>query len=239
MQAGLEKLEEIRDRLPGLELILCTDGPGDGALDFHRELARASDAFTPAATGPDDPALIIYTSGTTGPPKGALHGHRVLLGHLPGVEMPQELFPKPGDRFWTPADWAWIGGLLDVLLPSWHHGVPVIAHRMAKFDPEAAFHLMASQGVRNLFMPPTALKMLRQVPTPVHRPGPGATLHRQRRREPGGGDPGLGPRHLRPHHQRVLRPDRMQSGALQLRRPFPGETRRHRPARTRPSRGHC
>jgi acetyl-CoA synthetase len=90
----------------------------------------------------------------------------VLLGHLPGVEFPHEFFPRPGDLFWTPADWAWIGGLLDVLLPAWHHGVPVLAHRMAKFDPERAFRLIAEHGVRNLFLPPTACKLMRQVAAP-------------------------------------------------------------------------
>jgi acetyl-CoA synthetase len=80
--------------------------------------------------------------------------------------MPQDLFPRPGDLFWTPADWAWIGGLFDVLLPSLFHGVPVLAHRMAKFDPEFALRLMAEHGVRNAFLPPTALKMLRAVPDP-------------------------------------------------------------------------
>jgi acetyl-CoA synthetase len=88
------------------------------------------------------------------------------LGHLPGVELPQNLFPQPGDLMWTPADWAWIGGLLDVLLPSLHHGVPVLAHRMQKFEPEFALRLMAEHGVRNSFLPPTALKMLRAVPAP-------------------------------------------------------------------------
>ena len=171
--AGLAKIAELRARLPALEIVLSVDGPGegpgDGAFGFHEELEKASDAFTPVDTAADDPALIIYTSGTTGPPKGALHAHRTLLGHLPGVELPQELFPKAGDLFWTPADWAWIGGLIDVLLPSWHHGVPVLAHRMAKFDPEEAFRLMADFGVRNAFMPPTALKIMRRVARPRER----------------------------------------------------------------------
>ena len=166
---GLAKLSEIRDALPELSLVLSVDGQGDGALGFHAETGKASDTFTPRNTAADDPALIIYTSGTTGPPKGALHGHRVLLGHLPGVELPQELFPQEGDLFWTPADWAWIGGLLDVLLPSLHHGVPVLACRMAKFDPEEAFRLVADVGVRNAFMPPTALKMMRKVERPAAR----------------------------------------------------------------------
>jgi acetyl-CoA synthetase len=168
-KAGLAKIAEIRDRLPALKRVLCIDGASDGALGFHEELARGRDAFTPADTLADDPAIIIYTSGTTGPPKGALHGHRVLLGHLPGVEFPHEFFPQRGDIFWTPADWAWIGGLIDVLLPAWHHGVPVVAHRFAKFDSEAAFALMAEFGVRNAFMPPTALKMMRGVDNPRGR----------------------------------------------------------------------
>lgn len=161
-RAGWEKVRPIRDRLPGLSLVLCVDGGPEGTVDFHRALERASDAFEAEDTAADDPAIIIYTSGTTGNPKGALHGHRVLLGHLPGVELPHEFFPHPGDLFWTPADWAWIGGLFDVLMPAWHHGVPVLAHRFRKFDPERAVSLMARHGVRNVFLPPTAIKLMRQ-----------------------------------------------------------------------------
>ncbi len=160
---GFAKLEAIRDRLPALEHVFLTgNARGVRALDFEAELARARDSFAAVDTAADDPAIIIYTSGTTGNPKGALHAHRVLLGHLPGVEMPHELFPRDGDLMWTPADWAWIGGLFDVLLPAWHHGVPVLAYRARKFDPDEAFALMARHGVRNTFMPPTALKLMRQ-----------------------------------------------------------------------------
>jgi acetyl-CoA synthetase len=160
---------EIRDRLPDLRLVLSVDGAADGAEDFHAALARASADFAPAATSPHDPAMMIYTSGTTGPPKGALHAHRVVLGHLPGTEMPHDFFPQEGDRFWTPADWAWAGGLLDCLLPSLHHGVAVVARKFDKFDPEEAFALMARAQVRNSFIPPTALKMLRSVAAPQGR----------------------------------------------------------------------
>jgi acetyl-CoA synthetase len=164
---GAAKLEGLRAELPALGRVLSVDGPAPGAEDLPRLAERAASEHPPADTAADDPALIIYTSGTTGPPKGALHAQRVLLGHLPGVELPHELFPRPGDLFWTPADWAWIGGLLDVLLPSLFHGVPVLAHRMAKFDAEAAFALMARHGVRNVFMPATALRMLRAARPPA------------------------------------------------------------------------
>jgi acetyl-CoA synthetase len=170
---GAAKIAEIRrtqdDALAGLDVILSVDGPDDGALDLAKTLERASADFTPLATAAEDPAMMIYTSGTTGQPKGALHAHRVLLGHMPGIELPQEFFPQPGDRFWTPADWAWAGGLLDCLLPSLYCGVPVVARRFDKFDPEEAFALMARCGVRNAFIPPTALRMLRAVPNPRGR----------------------------------------------------------------------
>ncbi|HZH26537.1 MAG TPA: acyl-CoA synthetase [Azospirillaceae bacterium] len=166
---GAERLARIRDRLPDLVFVLCIDGPAAGAEDFHALRDRCATAFAPVDTSADDPALIIYTSGTTGLPKGALHAHRVLLGHLPGVEMAFDLFPQPGDRIWTPADWAWIGGLLDVLMPALHHGVPVVARRFAKFTGEAAFDLIGAQGIRNAFLPPTALKVMRAVPDAERR----------------------------------------------------------------------
>jgi len=168
-RAGAAKLEALRDVLPELLHVLSVDGPAPGCLDFAAESAGESESFRPLDTRADDPALIIYTSGTTGQPKGALHAHRVLPGHLPGVEMSHDLFPEPGDRMWTPADWAWIGGLLDVLLPSLHHGVPVVACRFAKFTGEAAFALIEGQGIRNAFLPPTALKMMRAVESPETR----------------------------------------------------------------------
>jgi acetyl-CoA synthetase len=149
--------------------VLSVDGEGDGAGSFVDNLARASSDFTPMDTAADDPAMMIYTSGTTGQPKGALHAHRVLLGHLPGAELPHFPFPQKGDRFWTPADWAWAGGLLDVLLPSLQHGVPVVARKLDKFDPADAFALMARAQVRNAFIPPTALRMMRAAANPQGR----------------------------------------------------------------------
>jgi acetyl-CoA synthetase len=185
-EANLPKVTEIRERLPLLKVVIVAGGKTGGNVPgFWDLIEKESCDFTPAETQADDPALIIYTSGTTGPPKGALHAHRVLLGHLPGVEFPHNFFPKEDDIFWTPADWAWIGGLIDVLFPSWHHGIPVVARRAKKFDPEEAFHLIAKYGIRNAFMPPTALKMMRQVINPRLR-------HDYRMRSIGSGGETLG-----------------------------------------------
>jgi acetyl-CoA synthetase len=185
-EANLSKILEIRDELPRLRVVIVTGGEKpENVFDLWGLIEKGSANFNPVKTKADDPALIIYTSGTTGPPKGALHAHRVVLGHVPGVEFPHNFFPREDDLFWTPADWAWIGGLIDVLFPSWHHGIPVLAHRARKFDPEEAFHLIAKYGVRNAFMPPTALKLMRQVNDPRSR-------HDYRMRSIGSGGESLG-----------------------------------------------
>lgn len=158
---GVEKLRAIRHRLPMLKRVFCIDGGMDGADDFHAARQGCRDDFVAVDTCSDDPALIIYTSGTTGKSKGALHAQRVLLGHLPGVEMSHGGLGLSDDLMWTPADWSWIGGLLDVLMPAWHHGVAVVARRFEKFDAKLAIDLMARHRVRNVMLPPTALKILR------------------------------------------------------------------------------
>jgi acetyl-CoA synthetase len=85
------------------------------------------------------------------------------LGNLSGFEMSHNFFPQPDDLMWTPADWAWTGGLLDALIPAWFYGKPVLGYDGGRFDAEKAYDLMDRYRVRNAFIPPTALKMLRQV----------------------------------------------------------------------------
>ena len=152
----------------GLELVL-TDAEGAALLGtpamaepvVAAEAGVAGAVVPVAETGPEDPAVLIYTSGTTGSPKGALHGHRLLTGHLPGVALSHDNLGQPGDVIWTPADWAWIGGLFDVCMPGLALGVPVVADRMPKFDVDTTRRLVEDAGIRNIFFPPTALRMLK------------------------------------------------------------------------------
>ena len=164
-------LAPVRARCTALATLIAVDPLTDAAsagavapLDYRALLAGSAAQFTGVATAASDPALLIYTSGTTGPPKGALTPHRVLIGNLPGFVASQNWFPQTGDVFWSPADWAWTGGLMDALLPTLYFGRPIVAN-MAKgvhgrFDPAAAFALMAKHRVTNAFLFPTALKMM-------------------------------------------------------------------------------
>jgi acetyl-CoA synthetase len=127
------QLLEVRVNCPDLELIIVTgvvSNLPEGVVAYHEVLFQHGKLeFTIVNTKADDPALMIFTSGTegmssfsfihrhcslqfSGDPKGCLHAHRVLLGHVPGVEFPHNLFPQPLQDyygFYTPADWAWIG----------------------------------------------------------------------------------------------------------------------------------
>lgn len=163
----LFRREALQSRLSdAAPRLVLTDAEGvsllEGLCDPVRvdQAGRSGAAVAMAQTGPDDPAVLIYTSGTTGAPKGALHGHRVLTGHLPGVSISHDHL-RAGDVLWTPADWAWIGGLFDVLMPGLALGLPVVAARLDKFTPEACSQIITQGGVRNVFFPPTALRMLK------------------------------------------------------------------------------
>ena len=165
---ALDAIEQVHGRCPGLQHLIVVGESSTNAVwhAWSSLLGRNRDSYSPAITQADDPALLIYTSGTTGPPKGALMPHRALIGNLPGFVASQNWFPQPDDVFWSPADWAWTGGLMDALLPTMYFGFPIVGYR-GRFGAERAFELMQRHGVTNAFLFPTALKMMmKSVPEP-------------------------------------------------------------------------
>ena len=163
---SLPNLLPIRNRCEALALVVGIAGAAAPGIEPWASLQNAARDFAPAETRAADPALLIYTSGTTGPPKGALMPHQCLLGNLPGFTHSHDGYPLRGDLFWSPADWAWTGGLMDALLPALYFGQPIVGYR-GRFDAERAFSLIERYGVRNTFLFPTALKlMMKAYPRP-------------------------------------------------------------------------
>ena len=149
----------LRTQCPALRHVITVAADADGAQPWSRLLPRHDDSFAPVRTLATDPAVLIYTSGTTGPPKGALIPHSAIIGNLPGFVASQDWFPQPGDVFWSPADWAWTGGLMDALLPTLYFGFPIVGYQ-GRFTPEKARELIERYRVTNSFLFPTALKMM-------------------------------------------------------------------------------
>ncbi len=234
----IANLWQIRGRLSQLRHVIGVGGAREsGVHAWEALLEKASTRFAQVDTAADDPALIIYTSGTTGAPKGASRRTALLIGNLSGFVHSHDFFPQPGDMFWSPADWAWTGGLFDALLPSWAFGIPILGYR-GKFDAEKAYYLLEKYGVRNSFLFPTALKlMMKAVPEPRRKynldlrsimsagESVGVTVHR------------VGEGAARRHHQRDVRPDRDQLRGRQLPGGLAGEARLDRPALSGAPRG--
>lgn len=160
-----DKLRSVIAHSPAPPVILSTTRRA-GQMSLDDAMAQSSRNFQAVAAGAEDPAVMIYTSGTTGDPKGVLHAHRFLYGHLPCMELSQAGFPQKEDIGWTPADWAWIGGLMDMAMPCLFYGVTLISHRFAKFDPDQALSLIKHERITNSFLPPTALRLMQQTHVP-------------------------------------------------------------------------
>jgi acetyl-CoA synthetase len=169
--ANLPTAVRAREQAVETVRIFVIDGREPDAETLPDAIESARDTFTNVDTAADDPAFLNFTSGTTGNPKGALQAHRSMLGHLPGAEFCLDFFPQPHDLMWSPADWSWLAGLMDVLMPAWYHGVPVFTFRAARFDPEQAFAMIGRHRVRTALLVPTMLRLMRQVPDPVGRFG--------------------------------------------------------------------
>lgn len=164
--SSLKNISEVRSQCPSLKHVILVDGSATDMLDWHQELSKELPIFQPVKTLFNDAAILIYTSGTTGPPKGALIPHSAIIGNVPGFVASQNGYPKEDDLFWSPADWAWTGGLMDALLPALYFGTPILGYK-GRFSPETAFYLLEKYMVTNTFLFPTALKMMKKaVPSP-------------------------------------------------------------------------
>ena len=165
---AVDSVQAAQAQCPALQNVWQVD------TELAKTTTHQRGAFKAVKTRAHDPAVLIYTSGTTGNPKGALIPHQALIGNLTGFVCSQNWFgfnprgpvtaqgqlPKGSKAiFWSPADWAWTGGLMDALLPTLYFGREIVAYA-GRFQPETALALMGQCGVTHTFLFPTALKAM-------------------------------------------------------------------------------
>lgn len=161
---NLAKIRQIRHDCPDLQHVIVIDGEADGdVLPFWESLVDQSTEYSNVKTRSEDTAWISYTSGTTGLPKGVVMPHRVLLGNEPLFQYYYDYFPRENDVLWSPADWAWIAGFINIFLIGWYSGCQIVVTAMQGFDARDAFRILEQHKVTVSLLPPTVLKLLKQV----------------------------------------------------------------------------
>ena len=196
-----------------LTCVMAGPGVARGVPSFDDLIARAAPSCPPVASTRHDAAILIYTSGTSGPAKGALHAQRVVPAHTEPISLAHNLFGQDGDILWSPADWAWGGGLIDCLFASWQAGRPIVAWRPRGFDPDAVIDLIERCAVTNTFLPDRTEAAARCIRPAGARPPPPAAVDHDRRRALRGGTDRMVARRLRPHPKRGLWPNRSLGSA--------------------------
>ncbi len=159
-------LRDACRNLSTLEHRIVYGSPSADEIDFDECLTASREGFEPVMTQSEEPAILMYTSGSTGKAKGIVHAHRLLHAYRPSLTLVYNLeLNYPNGVFWTPSDWAWVGGLYDVVLPAWQHGQTVVScnHR---FSAKWAFEFLQRHRITHSFLTPTALKRLAQVTKP-------------------------------------------------------------------------
>jgi acyl-CoA synthetase (AMP-forming)/AMP-acid ligase II len=153
----------LRDRLPKVRLWVCVDGVPAGLPDA---VSLADWVKDQPATAPrvdydmDDVVVISATGGTTGVPKGVMNTHRSIqtfCAHFmmgctyAGNELPVNLAAAPMTH---------TSGLLS--LPTTCRGGTVVV--VTRPDPALLLGSIAKYGVTELFLPPTVIYRLLDIP---------------------------------------------------------------------------
>jgi acyl-CoA synthetase (AMP-forming)/AMP-acid ligase II len=155
--------EELKRSVSSVRLIISVEEGHAEWPSLTEWRNRYPDAEPEASATRDDVAVQMYTSGTTGHPKGVLLAHRSFFAMLRQPPNPDMEFEQWSDR-----------DVSLVAMPNYHiggvgwgiAGMRAGARNIVirEFDPSVVLDVIQQHGVSKLFLVPTAMRMVLQLP---------------------------------------------------------------------------
>jgi len=161
-----EKVEEVQEDCPSLQVKLVIDGTRDGWVSYPVELDYPAPCSHKLVNLPGmhrtkstDPLLIFFTSGTTGEPKMVVHDHSYPLGHLVTARIWHDLHEN--DLHLTISDTGWGKSAWGKLFGQWIIGACIFVYDIrGRFHATEILPLLERYGVTTFCCPPTIYRML-------------------------------------------------------------------------------
>ncbi|KIL41204.1 acetyl-CoA synthetase [Gordoniibacillus kamchatkensis] len=128
-----------------------------GQVDFHKEMAAASDQLDMEWVDREDGLILHYTSGSTGKPKGVFHVHNAMIQHYYTGRVVLDL--QEDDVYWCTADPGWVTGTSYGIFAPWLNGATNVI-RGGRFSPQDWYNTIQKYKVTVWYSAPTAFRML-------------------------------------------------------------------------------
>jgi acetyl-CoA synthetase len=128
-----------------------------GQVDFHKEMAAASEQLDIEWVDREDGLILHYTSGSTGKPKGVYHVHNAMIQHYYTGRVVLDL--KEDDVYWCTADPGWVTGTSYGIFAPWLNGATNVI-RGGRFSPQDWYSTIQKYKVTVWYSAPTAFRML-------------------------------------------------------------------------------
>ena len=145
--------------LPDLRYVVLV-GAGNIMLEWNEVSWEAEMVHAPSPcdiewVDLEDPLYILYTYSPSGHPKGVVHVHNDMIGHLMTARWVLDL--REGDVLWTTADLGWVTGTVYGVFAPWLCGVESFV-RAGRFDMEGWCRSIESNRVSVWYTAPTVFR---------------------------------------------------------------------------------
>lgn len=144
---SIHLVSAIAHVFPEIKYFSAAYASAEAIPELWTSMIGVSQWFEPRVSASKDPALLLHHPDM---PAGVLYSHAALHARIAAAEYAFRTFPTVGDVLWSVTDWTSDNGWIDAVLPSWHHGVPVV---VTPPDPADLDDFLIRWGVRVVHLP--------------------------------------------------------------------------------------